>query len=52
MSSFSWRHSSWLRMPPSSSGINVHIGSLRQRIIHPQDFGKTTGLIIMLNNLS
>jgi hypothetical protein len=32
--------------------FNVYIRSLRQRIIPPQDFGKTTGLIVMLNNLS
>jgi hypothetical protein len=32
--------------------FNVYIRSLRQRIIPPQDFGKTTGLIVMLNSPS
>ncbi len=32
--------------------FSVFIRSLRQRIIPPQDLGKTTGLIAMLNNLS
>lgn len=32
--------------------FNVFIRSLRQRIIPPQDYGKTTGLVVMLNNLS
>ncbi|MGF7208440.1 MFS family permease [Skermanella aerolata] len=32
--------------------FNVYIRSLRQRIIPRQDYGKTTGLIVMLNNLS
>ena len=32
--------------------FSVFIRSMRQRIIPRQDFGKTTGLIVMLNNLS
>lgn len=32
--------------------FNVFIRSLRQRVIPRQDFGKTTGLVVMLNNLS
>ncbi|MBI1244423.1 MAG: MFS transporter [Alphaproteobacteria bacterium] len=32
--------------------FSVYIRSVRQRIIPPRDFGKTTGLVIMLNNLS
>lgn len=32
--------------------FNVFIRSMRQRIIPQQDFGKTTGLVVMLNNLS
>jgi MFS family permease len=32
--------------------FNVYIRSARQRIIPPQDFGKTTGVVILLNNLT
>lgn len=32
--------------------FNVFIRSMRQRIIPRQDLGKTTGLVVMLNNLS
>ncbi len=32
--------------------FNVFIRSLRQKIIPRRDFGKTTGLVVMLNNLS
>jgi hypothetical protein len=32
--------------------FNVYIRSLRQKIIPPKDLGKTTGVIVMLNNLS
>ncbi len=32
--------------------FSVFMRSLRQRIIPPRDFGKTTGLVVMLNNLS
>lgn len=32
--------------------FNIYIRSLRKRIIPMEDFGKTTGLIVMLNNLS
>ncbi|GLR91944.1 hypothetical protein GCM10007857_86620 [Bradyrhizobium iriomotense] len=32
--------------------FSVFIRSMRQRIIPRQDFGKTTGLVVMLNNLS
>lgn len=32
--------------------FNVYIRSLRQKIIPPRDLGKTTGVIVMLNNLS
>lgn len=32
--------------------FSVSIRSLRRRIIPPEDFGKTTGLVVMLNNLS
>ncbi|MBI3503949.1 MAG: MFS transporter [Proteobacteria bacterium] len=32
--------------------FSVYIRSLRQRIIPLRDFGKTTGLIVMLNNLT
>jgi MFS family permease len=32
--------------------FSIYLRSLRQRIIPPRDFGKTTGLIVMLNNLS
>ena len=30
----------------------VYMPSLRQRLIPAQDFGKTTGVMVMLNNLS
>ncbi|WP_412059078.1 MFS transporter [Bartonella sp. DGB2] len=32
--------------------FNIFIRTMRQRIIPPQDLGKTTGLVVMLNNLS
>ena len=32
--------------------FNVYIRSIRQRVIPPQDFGKTVGVITLLNNLS
>ncbi|MDD0975671.1 MFS transporter [Pseudomonas fontis] len=32
--------------------FNVHMRSIRQRVIPPQDFGKTVGVITLLNNLS
>lgn len=32
--------------------FNVYIRSTRQRIIPPQDYGKTTGVVILLNNLT
>jgi MFS family permease len=32
--------------------FNVYMRSLRQRVIPPQDFGKTVGVITLLNNLS
>ncbi|QQC65226.1 MFS transporter [Paraburkholderia ginsengisoli] len=32
--------------------FNVYIRSARQRIIPPQDYGKTTGVVILLNNLT
>jgi hypothetical protein len=32
--------------------FNVYIRSLRQKVIPPKDFGKTTGVMITLNNLS
>ena len=32
--------------------FNVFIRSLRQKIIPRRDLGKTTGLVVMLNNLS
>ncbi len=32
--------------------FNVYIRSLRQKLIPPRDLGKTTGVIVMLNNLS
>ena len=32
--------------------FNVYIRSLRQRVIPPRDFGKTVGVITLLNNLS
>ncbi len=32
--------------------FNIYVRSLRQRIIPPKDFGKTTGVVIMLNNLT
>ena len=32
--------------------FSIYLRTLRQRIIPPRDFGKTTGLIVMLNNLS
>ena len=32
--------------------FNVYIRSLRQKLIPPKDLGKTTGVIVMFNNLS
>ena len=32
--------------------FNVYIRSIRQRVIPPKDFGKTVGVITLLNNLS
>lgn len=32
--------------------FSVSIRSLRRRVIPPEDFGKTTGLVVMLNNLT
>lgn len=32
--------------------FSIYIRSLRQKIIPQKDFGKTTGLVVMLNNLS
>jgi hypothetical protein len=32
--------------------FNVYIRSARQKIIPPKDYGKTTGVIILLNNLT
>ncbi|MBL8832330.1 MAG: MFS transporter [Rhodospirillales bacterium] len=32
--------------------FSVFMRTLRQRLIPPRDFGKTTGLVVMLNNLS
>ncbi|WP_439850257.1 MFS transporter [Pseudomonas syringae] len=32
--------------------FNLYMRSLRQRVIPPQDFGKTVGVITLLNNLS
>jgi len=32
--------------------FNVYIRAGRQKIIPPQDYGKTTGVVVMLNNLS
>jgi uncharacterized protein (DUF697 family) len=32
--------------------FNVYIRSARQKIIPPEDYGKTTGVIILLNNLT
>lgn len=32
--------------------FNVYMRSIRQRVIAPQDFGKTVGVITLLNNLS
>jgi MFS family permease len=32
--------------------FNVYIRSARQRIIPPEDYGKTTGVIILLNNMT
>jgi hypothetical protein len=32
--------------------FNVYIRSARQQIIPPQDYGKTTGVIILLNNMT
>ncbi|WP_144145480.1 MFS transporter [Paraburkholderia sp. BCC1884] len=32
--------------------FNVYIRSTRQRIIPPQDYGKTTGVVILLNNMT
>ncbi len=32
--------------------FNIYVRSLRQQIIPPKDFGKTTGVVIMLNNLT
>jgi MFS family permease len=32
--------------------FSIYIRSLRQKIIPPKDLGKTTGVIVMLNNLS
>ncbi|WP_338478548.1 MFS transporter [Pseudomonas trivialis] len=32
--------------------FNVYLRTLRQRVIPPQDFGKTVGVITLLNNLS
>jgi MFS family permease len=32
--------------------FNVYIRSARQRIIPPQDYGKTTGVVILLNNMT
>ncbi len=32
--------------------FNVYIRSARQKIIPPQDYGKTTGVVILLNNMT
>jgi hypothetical protein len=32
--------------------FNVYIRSARQQIIPPQDYGKTTGVVILLNNMT
>jgi hypothetical protein len=32
--------------------FNVYIRGARQRIIPPEDYGKTTGVVILLNNLT
>jgi len=32
--------------------FNVYIRSLRQKLIPPKDLGKTTGVVVMFNNLS
>lgn len=32
--------------------FNVYIRSVRQQIIPPQDYGKTTGVVILLNNMT
>lgn len=32
--------------------FNVYIRTIRQRVIPPQDFGKTVGVITLLNNMS
>jgi hypothetical protein len=32
--------------------FNVYIRSARQRIIPPADYGKTTGVVILLNNMT
>ena len=32
--------------------FNVYMRSIRQRVIPPQDFGKTVGMITLLNNMS
>ena len=32
--------------------FNIFLRSMRKRIIPAKDFGKTTGLIVLLNNLS
>ena len=32
--------------------FNVYMRSIRQRVIPPQDFGKTVGVVTLLNNLS
>lgn len=32
--------------------FNVYMRTLRQRVIPPQDFGKTVGVITLLNNMS
>ena len=36
----------------SDKMFNVYMRSIRQRVIPPQDFGKTVGVITLLNNLS
>jgi hypothetical protein len=32
--------------------FNVYIRSARQKIIPPEDYGKTTGVVILLNNMT
>jgi len=53
MTAMSWLYAlGFLLVVGFDKMFSVSIRSLRRRVIPPKDFGKTTGLVVMLNNLS